>query len=185
MTARLIAPPTTLAVKLADAKTSMRVDGSYMDALITIWVLGVTAKLEHEIGQCLMPQTWEVTLDTLPEEVAMPHPVCSITSFTYLDGEGVRQTLDPALYRVRRTAYESVLTAAPGASWPSVLAPNGGIVITVICGIGETPADIPANVQLYILAKLVEQFDPITRMERDTVQSHFIDHLLDACKTYR
>jgi hypothetical protein len=45
-------------------------------------------------------------------------------------------------------------------------------------------AAVAPNVRLYVLAKLVEQIDPITRAERETVQSAYVDRLLDLCRTY-
>lgn len=184
MTQRLITPPTVLAVTLDQAKLNMRIDGTDMDALITLWVEGITAALEHEIGQYLMPQTWQVTLDAFPSAIALPHPAISITSVKYQDADGVEQTLAPETYKLIRSAYQTALVPVSGAAWPVTLSDTGAVVVTVLCGHGATAADTPANVRLYILAKLVEQFDPATRMERDTVQSDFVGRLLDACRTY-
>ena len=175
-----IAPPTELPVSLALAKANMRVDGNDMDALITSWIKGIVAALEHEIGQCLIEQTWRVTADSFPAALSLPHPVMSVTSVKYFDVDGVEQTLDSAAYRLVKMRYRSELMLARGGSWPA----NRDVTVEVVCGYGPAPADVPENVQLYILAKLVEQFDPATRMERDTVQSAFVDRLLDACRSY-
>lgn len=184
MTQRLITPPTVLAVTLDQARANLRVDGTDMDALITMWVEGITAALEHEIGQCLMPQTWEVALDAFPVAISLPHPVISVTSVKYMDMDGVEQTLAPAAYKLTRSAYASMLTAISGTTWPPARSEADSITVTIVCGHGATAESTPANVRLYILAKLVEQFDPATRMERDTVQSDFVGRLLDACRTY-
>ena len=177
---------TVLAVPLAKARENLRVDGEYMDALITTWLSGIIADAEFQLGQCLMEQTWEVHLDRFPTPIPLPHPVLSVddvASITYLDANGIGQTLAPAAYQLVRSEYKSSLVPARGMVWPSsadVCTP----VVTVKCGYGNTPDKTPANIQLYLLAKLVEQFDPATRSERDTVQSTFIDRLLDACRTY-
>ena len=184
MTQRLITPPTVPAVTLDQAKLNMRIDGTDMDALIMLWVEGITAALEHEIGQCLMPQTWEVTLDAFPAAISLPHPVISVTSVKYQDADGIEQTLAPETYKLIRSAYQTVLVPVSGAAWPVTLSDTGAVVVTVLCGHGATATATPANVRLYILAKLVESFDPATRLEKDTVQSSYIDRLLDACRTY-
>ncbi len=184
MSQRLITPPTALAVTLDQARANLRVDGSDMDVLITLWVEGIIAVLEHEIGQRMMAQTWEVTLDAFPAAISLPHPVIGVTSIKYLDITGAEQTLTPAAYRLQRSAYATTLIPASGAHWPDTCADVCTIVVEVVCGYGDTAASTPKNVQLYILAKLVEQFDPATRMERDTVQSNFVDRLLDACRVY-
>lgn len=184
MVQRLITPPTVLAVTLERAKLNLKVDGADLDALITMWVEGITAALEHEIGQCLMPQTWLVSLDAFPAAIVLPHPVISVTSVTYLDRDGDVRTLEPAAYKINRGAYRSTLAPIAGTSWPDTFNDSNVIDVTVVCGYGPTADSTPANVRLYILAKLVEQFDPATRTERDTVQSTFIDRLLDACRSY-
>jgi uncharacterized phiE125 gp8 family phage protein len=183
MTAIRITPPATLPVNLAIAKANMRVDGDDMDVLITSWIKGIVAVLEHEIGQCLIEQTWRVTLDCFPEAIKLPHPVLSITSVKYFDVNGTEKTLEPAAYRLCRARYQSHLMPARGGAWPATLA-DADVTVELVCGHGAAPADVPENVQLYILAKLVEQFDPATRLERDTVQSAFVERLLDACRSY-
>lgn len=183
MTMIRITPPAALPVSLDLAKANMRVDGDDMDALITSWIKGVVAALEHEIGQCLIEQTWRVMVDSFPAALELPHPVMSVTSVKYFDVDGTEQTLDPAAYRLWRARYRSALMPPRGGAWPETLA-DTDVTVEVVCGYGAAPDDVPENVQLYILAKLVEQFDPATRMERDTVQSAFVARLLDACRSY-
>ena len=157
-----------------------------MDSQIEDWVRGITRRLEHEVGQCFMEQTWEVRLPQLPsgrDLVELPHPAMEVVSITYLDAGDQKQSLPVAGYLLEVVEYESVLRPFRGAVWPST-PEDGSVVITVKCGYGNTPAATPDNVQLYILAKLVEQFDPATRMERDTVQSAFLDGLLDSIRSY-
>lgn len=200
MTAILIVPPTVLPVTLAAAKANMRIDDDALDALIPVWIAGITAKLEHEIGQCLMEQTWEVSLDRFPSvelhtictrvpeqaamQIVLPHPVLRVESVSYLDAAGEAQVLAPTAYKLRRSRYSSALHPAGGNGWPAAAADGASILVKVVCGYGTAPAATPPNVQLYILAKLVEQFDPATRMERDTVQSVFVEQLLDGCRSY-
>ena len=179
-----ITPPTVLAVDLALIKKSMVIDGDYMDDVVTGWARGVISALEQEIGQCLMAQTWRVTLDAFAPEIVLPHPVIDILSVKYIDPAGAEQLLGVSDYRVRASRYQSLLVPSRGARWPATLDDTDVVTIDVQCGYGATPVATPDNVQLYILAKLVEQFDPVTRTERDTVQSAFIDRLLDACKGY-
>lgn len=179
-----VSPPVILAVTLGQAKLNLRVDGDYLDAVIEIWLQGIISELEHEIGQCLMPQTWEVTLDGFGDTISLPHPVMSIESVTYLDSLGVRKGLDSSAWCLSRSRYKTVLALPPGASWPVTACSSEAVTIRLICGHGASAESTPANIRLYILAKLVEQFDPVTRTERDTVQSTYIERLLDACRTH-
>ncbi|MDC8756257.1 head-tail connector protein [Janthinobacterium fluminis] len=192
--------PTELAVDLAAARANMRIDGDHMDGLLTLWLKGIIMVLEHEIDQCIMEQTWAVRLDVFPgispwsvggtdsgrvsAAIALPHPVLAVTSVKYLDIAGVEQTLAPSAYKLVVQRYQSYLIPKLGTRWPATANEADAVVVSVQCGYGSTSASTPENVQLYILAKLVEQFDPATRLERDTVQSVFIDRLLDACRSY-
>lgn len=201
MTKIRTAPPTVLAVTLHAAKAALRIDGDDLDALVTIWLKGIIGDLEHEIGQCLIEQTWEVRLPAFPgvpcwqlgqpvprqlaSEISLPHPVLSITSVSYIDQDGTTQLLESEQYRINRSCYASSLSPARGSNWPATAEDDAAVVVVLKAGYGSAPEATPENVQLYILAKLVEQFDPATRMERDTVQSSFIGGLLDRCRSYQ
>lgn len=192
--------PTVLAITLDQAKASLRVDDDSMDAQITLWARGVIAATEHATGQCLMRQTWGVNLNAFPGvshwrlgdecpgrvsmAISLPHPVISIESITYLDADGAEQTLEPAAYRIKRERYQSSVAPVAGSSWPATAPETDAVTVTVVCGYGDDPAAVPENIQLYIAAKLAEQFDPATRTERDTVQSTYLDGLLDACRCF-
>lgn len=184
MSAVRILPPVQLPVDLALAKLNLRIDGDDMDLLVTSWVRGIVAKLEHEIGQCLVTQTWRVSVDGFHNGIALPHPALQVALVSYVDADGNAQRLAPAACRIHRTSYRSTLLPAAGASWPATLADLAAVTIEVVCGYGDQPEQVPDNLKLYILAKLVEEFDPVTRMERDTTQSAFVTGLLDACRTY-
>ncbi len=174
--------PVVLAVDIGLARLNLRVDGGDMDALITLWVQGITRKLEGDVGQVFMEQTWEVRLPSFPgagEPIELPHPAMEITSVKYSTAD-VETELATEAYRLDVGNYSSSLLAA-GALWPTGAT---DLVVTVKCGYGSTPATVPENAKLFILAKLVEQFDPVTRAERDTVQSIYLNSLIQDLKTY-
>ena len=211
MSARLITAPTELAVTLTDARAHLRVDGNALDPMITQWIKGITAQLEHACGICVMRQTWVVSLSRFARVIPLPHPTISINSIVYRDQNNVAQTLDPALYVLTRRAYHSTLRAVNNIDWPvtpyfsnqwysnadsvfnyshdymdqsNYIKENEFIDITVQCGDGMAPGEAPDNIKTYIFAKLCEQFDPATIPAENTVQSRYIERLLDACKTY-
>lgn len=178
--------PTELPVSLDDARAALRVDGNDLDSQITIWVKGITAALEQETGQCVMEQAWEVRLPCFPVDgvIKLPHPAIDITSVSYIDETGATQTIDDPNYRLNKSRYASTLTPARGASWPATAEDDAAVVVVVSAGYGEDSTATPEEIELYILAKLAEQFDPATRTERDTVQSNFVSRLLDRCRSY-
>jgi uncharacterized phiE125 gp8 family phage protein len=192
--------PAVMAVTLDAAKQALRIDGDHMDALVTTWVKGVIAKMEHAIGQCMMEQTWEVRLPAFPsvrcwdignpdsrpltDAVSLPHPAMEIVSVKYVDQDGNERPLPDTAYRLSRGRYASSLSPARGERWPATGADEAAVIVEVKCGYGNTPEKTPETAQLFILRKLVEQFDPVTRAERDTVQSVYLDGLVNDLKTY-
>ena len=111
--------PTVLAVDLDMALDNLRVDGAHMDAIVTLWVQGITRKPEHDVGQVFMEQTWEVRLPLFPgsgEPIALPHPAMEITAVKYL-AAGAEVQLAADAYRLNVGNYSSSLLAA-GVHWP-------------------------------------------------------------------
>lgn len=157
-----------------------------MDSQIEDWVRGITRRLEHEVGQCFMEQTWEVRLPQLPRGLApieLPHPAIEIVAIEYLDASDEKRALPVDGYRLEVDRYESVLRPLREAMWPSTPA-DGRVVITVKCGYGNTAEATPETARLFILGKLVEQFDPKSGKERETRQSVYLDGLVSDLKTY-
>lgn len=175
--------PTQLPVSIEQVRANMRIDGEYMDALLTQWLQGVTATTEHDIGQCLMRQTWEVRLDAFPAMIDLPHPVLAVSSVKYIDTDGIERILAQPAYRLIPARYQSILAPSRGATWPATWPEQHAVVVTVECGYGDTPEQVPPNVRLYLLAKLADQFDPNTRSEKESAPSPFIARLLDACRS--
>lgn len=187
MTEKLKTPPTELAVTIEDARISLRQDGADLDPLISLWVQGITAVLEHEIGQKVMQQSWLWIDDAFPDAIRLPHPVRSVVAVKFRDVAGAEQTLDPADYLLDVQRYQSWLVPAAGKSWPATFDQVNAVTVEVACGMAANAAELATvapNIRLYTLAKLVEQFDPATRAERGTVQSDFVTRLLDGCRSY-
>jgi uncharacterized phiE125 gp8 family phage protein len=187
MTEKLKTPPSQMAVTIEDARASLRTDGIDLDPQISIWVQGITATLEHEIGQKVMPQTWLWVGDAFPDAIRLSHPVRSVSAVRYRDATGAEQTLDPADYLLDVQRYQSWLVPAAGKAWPATFDQVNAVSVEVVCGMAADAAELATvapNVRTFILARLIETFDPASRPEKDTVQSGFVCQLLDACKVY-
>jgi uncharacterized phiE125 gp8 family phage protein len=140
----------------------------------------VTAHAEHYMGRAILNQTWQLSLDAFPDEIrlVMP-PVASVTFVKYLDASGNEQTLATNQYVVDTVTEPCRITPAYQVSWPQTYAQANAVKVEYITGYGATDTSTPAEIKLYLLAKLVEQFDPNVRPEKDTIQSSFVDRLLD------
>jgi len=187
MSNKLITAAAAPAVTLADAKLSLRIDGTDMDAIIPAWVAGVTAHAEHCTNRAIINQTWKLTLDSFPTAIELPtSPVASITSIKYYDTSNVQQTLSALDYFLDNSSDYGLHYVVPvaGTIWPDTYDRINCVEVTYVAGYGASDTYTPAGIKLYLLAKLVEQFDPAVRMEKDTVQASYIDSLLDRYRVY-
>lgn len=177
-------PPSVLPVDLRQAADNLGIDGTDSDVRIAGWLHGIVGTLEKRIGRCLMRQTWQVTLDSFTPAITLPHPVLRLVSIDYVDAAGQDQTLPLTSVRLVPQQYTTLLKPARGQSWPATLQDDEAVRITVECGHGDDPSATPADLKLYILAKLVEQYDPAAGGERETVQTSYLDSMLDPYRSY-
>lgn len=184
MPANLLIAPTALAITLDEAKANLRIDVDDMDALIKNWIMGVTDHAEHLMGRAIMQQIWRVSLTAFPKDseqgITLPYPpVSRIARVSYLDPSGIQQNIPPSRYLLDNASEPCRLILVSGAQWPATLRQANAIKIDIECGYGDSAAFTPQAIRLYLLAKLVEQFDPVVKPDKETVQSSYIDRLLD------
>lgn len=183
MTKFPITPAVLMPITIEQARRAVRADGTELDDELTDAIVGMTSTLENDIEQCVMPQTWRVLAESFPAAgLPLPHPARSIGAVTYLDSAGAEQTLDAASYRTVVTRYESLLVAKTGYSFPATDGSVDAVKADVVAWMAETQAATPTAIALYIELKLKQQFDPAARLERDTIQSNYIDDLLGQFK---
>lgn len=174
MPIELVKPAIGLAVPLADAKLNLRIAGTRMDIILDAWIRGVTRHAEGLMQRALISQDWRLTLDRFPRAIVLRYPpVSAVASVKYYDTNNVQQTLDPACYI--KVANQ---LAHRAQCWPATYERPDAVEVLYTAGYGADATSIPADIRLYLLAKLNEQFDPAARPEKDTVQSSFIDNLL-------
>jgi uncharacterized phiE125 gp8 family phage protein len=196
MTTRLIAGPQALAVDLDAAKAALKIDGTDQDALITAYIEGITAHAEHYTGRAFITQTWQVTLDRFPTDgrggdgaiYLYNAPLAAVSHVKYYDEGNVQQTLDPQDYNVDDVSEPGCIVPAPDAAWPSTYSKVNAVEVQYTCGYGASHADVPKAIKLYIIAKLIEQFDPATSGAALTVGKpytvSYIESLLDRHKIW-
>jgi uncharacterized phiE125 gp8 family phage protein len=183
MTSKLITAPAAPAVSLADAKANLRIeaDDTALDGLVTAYVQGITKFAEHLTGGAFISQTWRTTLPAFPKAIRLARsPLIAIASVKYIDPDGAEQTLPAESYVVDG----EYIVPAYGVTWPATRLQANAVTVEASYGFGADETAVPANVRLYIIAKLVEQFDPAVKAEKATVQASFIDRLLDSAMVY-
>lgn len=90
---------------------------------------------EYQWSQ-LMPATWEMRIDDLPEVIELhPNPVSSFTSLKYYDTGGTQQTLVLNTdYVVDTTRRPCLVYPAYNVSWPTVRGFENDVLATFVAG---------------------------------------------------
>lgn len=187
MALKLITPPTTLAVSLAEAKLHLRVDGTDEDTLITSMLLAATEAAEQATGRALMPQTWELTLDAFPAAFQLTRiPVASVTILKYYDEAGVQQTLGTARYTLDNADDFGPAKVVPayGDIWPTTRGQINAVALRYLAGWPDA-ASVPDSIKAWIKLQVGAMFE--NREAEGAVQTYalgFADRLLDRYKVW-
>lgn len=146
---RIVTPPATEPVTLAEAKLHLRVDGTDEDALITRLISAAREQAEQELDRSVAPQTLQLMLDAFPAgAIRLPRgPVISVTSLQYVDEAGVLQTVGGANYALDDAQIDAWLLPAYGFDWPATRDEANAVRVTYTAGW----ASCPAAVQQWVL----------------------------------
>lgn len=131
-------PPAQPTVTVAELKDHCRTPQSFTgdDDYFERWEKAATRLIEDELGLALMEQTHELRLECFPTcEIPVPQPpLLAVSSVTYLDLNGDRQTLDDDVYEVDTTDTPGLIRLGYNQSWPAHRVRPGSIVVTYTCG---------------------------------------------------
>lgn len=147
MALTLVTAPTEFVVSLEAAKTQTRgLDDASEDALLQGLIAAAQEYAEAFTHRALMPQTWDLKLDSFCDPAAyedgvirLPKPpVSSVTSITYLDTAGVSQTLSTSIYTTDfpsgPTAQRARITEAYGQVFPVTQSTLNAVTIRFVAG---------------------------------------------------
>ena len=169
MALKLIAAPGTALFTAAEARVFCRFDPTDLDADIDAMVLDATRLCEHETGQCLLAQTWELSLDAFPEAFELTRiPVASITSIIYADAAGTQITLSNSLYTLdSRDGFGfHYVVPAYGTAWPATREEINAVKLRYVAGYPDA-ASVPSHLKREVkinIAKLL--YDPAELSDR-------------------
>lgn len=139
--------PAAEPISTTDAKTHLRVSGSSEDAYIDTLVKAARRHVEEYLGRALVTQTRKLFLDRFPAWIIeVPFgPLQSVSSITYVDNDGVSQTIDSGNYRVDIYSSPPRITPAYGEVWPTPRQVSHAVTVTYVCGYGTASA-VPADI---------------------------------------
>jgi uncharacterized phiE125 gp8 family phage protein len=148
---KLITAPQAEPITLAEAKSHLRITANDEDALIETWIKAAREYCEGYQNRAYITQTWELALDSFPNErimkIPLP-PLQSVTSIKYYDTEGTETVFPSDDYEVDTYSEPGRISLGYGKSWPSsILRPVNGVIITFTAGYGDTAADVSEKVK--------------------------------------
>jgi len=134
-------------LSLDDAKRHLHVEHGDDDELIKALVAAAVEYVEARTTLRLAPAPYLWTLNCWPDgSVCLPvHPIRTVLTVSYIDEDGVEQSVDSALWDYQPTPEGARLWFKDGFGYPLVGRGTGGVRITFEAGFNDTvePGDTP------------------------------------------
>lgn len=131
-------------------------DDSYLDALILV----AREIAERETGVAIISQQWLLSLKCFSREIQLPKPpLLQIDSVEYYDTDGIKQTLDPNMYRTTKRNLHWFIVPAQNQEWPQTLSDHDSVLITFTAGYGEDETEIPATIKQAIYMLIAHYYE--------------------------
>lgn len=155
---RIVTPPASYPITLAEAKAQLRVSDSSNDVIIEALIPAATKFCQSLVQRVFVLQTLEWVLPCWREWLDLPiAPVLAdqVASVKYVDWISEAQTtLDPSAYVVQTKGESCRIVPKFGTCWPLVFTRSPEPVVIRFDAGYEDPADLPGNVKVAILLML-------------------------------
>jgi len=168
-------------ITLTDVERQCRVtDLSPESEMIDLIITAVREKGEAVTRRALIRKQVTIVLDAfplgyLPLTLTQP-PLVSVDSISYVDTDGVTQTMDAADYRVITSVEPGYIMPIYGTVWP--VARTDKAVVTIIYTCGYTTEDIPKSIVQWALLNVANLYE-----HRETVIIENKGQLIDLTAT--
>jgi len=157
--------PVKKPVSLDMVKRHVRIDVSDTDHdEILVELIGdATQYLESITWRRFITQTWYAYYDDWPkgDYIELPYgSLQSVTAIKYTDTDNAQSTWSSAEYIVGTDYTRGRVTLDDGYTWPNeVLYPSNPIEVEFVCGYGDDPTDIPANIKRAMCIYISELYE--------------------------
>lgn len=181
---------TTYTDNTADASLGAEAPGtnSTGDPILNILIAAARQHAETLLKRYLITQTIDYYMDCFDSwEIKLP-PLQSVTAITYVDTDGVTQTIDAADYLVDAVSVPARITPAYGEVWPTTRYQNNAVKIRFIAGYGSASA-VPQCIKNWMLLRIKQIYDQqgMVNVGNGSVTEFpysLVDGLLDPEKVY-
>jgi uncharacterized phiE125 gp8 family phage protein len=173
--------PTAEPLSVSEALTHLRVDDDESIEYVSSLIRTVRVNAENRTERTLMRSTWTLKLDAFPVcdagliELRQP-PVMAVTSVTYIDADGVTQTVPTADYVL--DAFSEPGRLLPVDKWPAADNRPGAVTVVYTAGYASAAA-VPAPIKHWMLLALTDLYELRQRSgEKPALPQDFADSLL-------
>ncbi|MDH5244810.1 MAG: hypothetical protein OEW98_00040 [Betaproteobacteria bacterium] len=194
----LTTPPSDAAVSVALAQRFTRdPNGRAESVLYELWSGAARRMAERRTLRAIGTQSWSLVLSAFPwSYIRVPKPpLIEVTGITYLDGDGVTQTLaaSPADFVVEAPAGPTAQCASvwplAGESWPATAAEPGAVQVAFTCGydvLDQTAVNaLPEDILAGMLLVLGEMFKQRSESVQQPNNTHAVIRAYDLWDGYR
>lgn len=152
----IVTAPAAEPVTSVEAKAHLRVTSSAEDTLIADRIKAARRWCERYCRRGFITQTLRLRMDAFPEMLRLPFgTTASVTSITYVDGDGTTQTLAADRYQTDLDTVPARIVPAYGYSWPATRSQLAAVTVTYVVGASAADDDVKAAL-LMVLADLYE-----------------------------
>ena len=160
MRLRVVTPPASEPVTLAEAKAHLRLEGTEDDTYVSALIQAARQHVEEVCWRGVVTQTWEAVLECFPDTDAVElrgGNLASITSVTYVDGDGTSQTLSASVYGADTVSVPGRLVLAYNETWPSTREQWDAVRVRYV--VGWAAADVPAPIKQAMLLLVSQMYE--------------------------
>lgn len=181
-------PPATEPLSVAEVMTHCVLEpaGFAETAHLHVLIQSARQAAEGMTGRYLITQTLEKSLDRFPAEILLP-PLQSVDLITYIDSDGVEQTLSADDYTVDYRSRPARIRPAHSKAWPGTREQMGAVIVRFVAGYGDA-SSVPGTIKLWMLQRIATAIAnresvivgaSVTELSRD-----YVDTLIDAERVY-
>jgi uncharacterized phiE125 gp8 family phage protein len=159
MIPRLVTPPASEPVSLAEAKLYLKLDGDDENDLVASLIAAARLTIEAASRKQLIAQTWRLVLKRWPSEpLRSPlSPLLAVTGAALRSSANVVTPLPNVVGQIMAGVDPPAITL--GSPQPVLVPPDGQLEIDLLTGFGPAATDVPASLRQAVLMQMARWFE--------------------------